>query len=228
MRLKPVPFRRRTEFTSGHPAAVADSDEHNKPKPINIRSSSFIGSFRFIELLSASQHTSSTTGTTSNEIETALMFLPFHRIAFSITTHFFHHRNYFQRNRNGVNVTIYIFWWQNCTFCRSFNELALNKERDKYRASTNKQSTTKQRTLNQFSTNEFASYTLIIPSQCANCGWNYFFSESRCAPLTFHSKIWLHIGSIYIFWWQNCTFCRSFNELALNKTVQVWMETRGC
>uniref|UniRef100_A0A251SXF0 Uncharacterized protein n=1 Tax=Helianthus annuus TaxID=4232 RepID=A0A251SXF0_HELAN len=23
--------------------------------------------------------------------------------------------------------------------------------------------------------------------------------------------------SIYIFWWQNCTFCRSFNELALNK-----------
>uniref|UniRef100_A0A251SXB9 Uncharacterized protein n=1 Tax=Helianthus annuus TaxID=4232 RepID=A0A251SXB9_HELAN len=27
-------------------------------------------------------------------------------------------------------------------------------------------------------------------------------------------------SSIYIFWWQNCTFCRSCNELALNKTVQ--------
>ncbi|KAJ0673128.1 putative transcription factor C2H2 family [Helianthus annuus] len=61
------------EFTSGHCAAVTDSDEHNKPKrrycSIFKLPSNLITSFRLIELLSPSSTTAF--NNTSDEIETA-------------------------------------------------------------------------------------------------------------------------------------------------------------
>ncbi|KAJ0665731.1 putative transcription factor C2H2 family [Helianthus annuus] len=113
------------EFTSGHCAAITDSDEHKRRHRYSIFKlpSNFTTSFRFIELLSSYSSSTTAFNSTSDEIQTAS---DFHRLTCNTCNYSFDslhdQRSHFKSDFHRFNVIslnliliLYIFFSSSVT-----------------------------------------------------------------------------------------------------------------